>query len=96
MEIVKRLRQSVTRGYEPTDDLAIEAADEIERLRVALENILDEGLSPFEVRAIAAGAIGWDGPTIVHQTTRYVCETCQDNPYLCSTIPTRHCAKAAD
>jgi hypothetical protein len=27
-------------------------------------------------------------------TTRYVCETCRDNPYLCSTIPTSHCAKA--
>ncbi len=32
-DIVERLRQSVTKGHEPTDDLAIEAADEIERLR---------------------------------------------------------------
>jgi hypothetical protein len=32
----------------------------------------------------------------IQLTTRYVCETCRDNPYLCSTIPTSHCAKAAD
>jgi hypothetical protein len=35
-DIVERLRHSVTKGQEPTDDLAIEAADEIERLRAAL------------------------------------------------------------
>jgi len=35
-DIVERLRQSVTRGREPTDELAIEAADEIERLRAVL------------------------------------------------------------
>lgn len=33
-DIVERLHQSVTKGHEPTDDLAIEAADEIERLRI--------------------------------------------------------------
>ena len=33
-DLVERLRLSVTKGHEPTDDLAIEAADEIERLRI--------------------------------------------------------------
>ena len=36
-DIVERLRLSVTKGHEPTDELAIEAADEIERLRAALD-----------------------------------------------------------
>jgi chromosome segregation ATPase len=35
-DIVERLRASVTKGHEPTDEDAIEAADEIERLRAAL------------------------------------------------------------
>jgi hypothetical protein len=48
-DIVERLRLSVTKGHEPTDDDALKAADEIERLREALEQALDdmrdEGLS---------------------------------------------------
>lgn len=32
-DIVERLRLSVTKGHEPTDENAIEAAAEIERLR---------------------------------------------------------------
>lgn len=36
-DIVERLRLSVTKGHEPTDEDAIEAADEIERLREALQ-----------------------------------------------------------
>jgi len=35
--IVERLRFSVTKGQEPTDALALEAADEIERLQAALD-----------------------------------------------------------
>jgi hypothetical protein len=35
-DIVERLRKSVTKGHQPTDEDAIEAANEIERLRTAL------------------------------------------------------------
>ena len=35
-DLLERLRRSVTRGHEPTDEDAIEAADEIERLRAQL------------------------------------------------------------
>jgi hypothetical protein len=40
-----------------------EAAADIERLKLALVEITDPTLSPFEVRAVAAKALGWDGPT---------------------------------
>ena len=40
--LVERLRQSVTKGHEPTDDLAIEAADEIERLRGLYDDCINE------------------------------------------------------
>ncbi len=35
-DLVERLRESVTKGHEPTDELVVEAADEIERLRALL------------------------------------------------------------
>jgi len=35
-DIVERLRLSVTKGHEPTDEDAVEAADEIERLEAAI------------------------------------------------------------
>jgi hypothetical protein len=35
-DLVERLRKSVTRGHEPTDADAIEAADEIERLETQI------------------------------------------------------------
>jgi hypothetical protein len=64
------------------------------RLRAGLQSIADyappgltQTIDEKLMRAIAQD-------TINQQTTRYVCETCQDNPYLCSTIPTSHCAKA--
>jgi hypothetical protein len=37
MDILDRLRRSVTKGHEPTDEDAIDAAAEIERLRAALQ-----------------------------------------------------------
>lgn len=36
---------------------------EIAKLRAALVEICDPTLSPFEMRAVAAGALGWDGPS---------------------------------
>jgi hypothetical protein len=39
MDIVERLRLSVTKGHEPTDEDAVAAATEIERLRAALTAI---------------------------------------------------------
>jgi hypothetical protein len=39
-DIVERLRLSVTKGHEPTDEDAIEAADEIERLRAQNAKLL--------------------------------------------------------
>jgi hypothetical protein len=42
MDILDRLRLSVTRGHEPTDEDAIDAAAEIERLRDGLRRIKDQ------------------------------------------------------
>jgi hypothetical protein len=42
-DLVARLRKSVTRGHEPTDADAIEAADEIERLREFVHWALSDG-----------------------------------------------------
>jgi hypothetical protein len=41
-DIVERLRASVTKGHEPTDEDAIEAADEIERLRATVNRVIDD------------------------------------------------------
>jgi hypothetical protein len=69
---------------------------EIGRLQAALEDaadFIDPDTDPWrhvtqrEMAARLRAALN-------QQTTRYVCETCRDNPYLCSTIPTSHCAKA--
>lgn len=35
----------------------------IERLKAALVEICDPTLSPFEMRAVAAGALEWGGPS---------------------------------
>jgi hypothetical protein len=40
-DIVERLRTSITKGHEPTDELAIEAAAEIERLQVLLTEAIN-------------------------------------------------------
>lgn len=45
MDIVERLRLSVTRGHEPTDDDAIDAADEIEQLRQEHREHFETGVS---------------------------------------------------
>jgi hypothetical protein len=39
-DLVERLRLSVTKGHEPTDEDAIEAAAEIERLRAVSSDML--------------------------------------------------------
>lgn len=39
MDILDRLRRSVTKGFEPTDEDAIDAAAEIERLRAENERL---------------------------------------------------------
>ncbi len=39
MDLLERLRRSVTEGWHPTDDDALDAADEIERLRAEIEKL---------------------------------------------------------
>ena len=41
MDILDRLRRSVTKGFEPTDEDAIDAATEIERLRKERDELLE-------------------------------------------------------
>ena len=50
-DIVERLRRSVTKGHEPTDEDAMEAAVEIERLRAALQDIAED---PYAIDGGAA------------------------------------------
>lgn len=58
-DIVEQLRMSVTRGHHPTDDLATEAAVEIERLRMVNADLL---MALREIDALAvqhkAGGMG--------------------------------------
>lgn len=42
MDIVERLRLSITKGHEPTDEDAIAAAAEIERLRSVIADLLSQ------------------------------------------------------
>jgi hypothetical protein len=69
---------------------------EIERLRVENER-LRTGIKYIGLTMATDGADNiaeFCEELLSQQTPRYVCETCRDNPYLCSTIPTSHCAKA--
>jgi hypothetical protein len=73
---------------------------EIERLRAALGIIYHVVRTPTEGKMRAYTHFMRDFDEIRKLcrealNPRYVCETCRDNPYLCSTIPTSHCAKAA-
>jgi hypothetical protein len=54
-DLVARLRKSVTRGHEPTDADAIEAADEIDRLRIAV-NIAKSARQTFKIELDEARA----------------------------------------
>jgi hypothetical protein len=56
-DIVERLRLSVTKGHEPTDEDAIEAAAEIERLRNMLNKIAKNPDTPELIRQYAAGML---------------------------------------
>lgn len=68
MDILDRLRRSVTKGHEPADEDAIDAAAEIERLRAELHTIgciARDPLSPavpetlHRINSIALRALGF-------------------------------------